>query len=158
LLKKYALYLFVLPISVFASEEVRIEANIFEVNEKEKISIFSGDVKIKKGRDELNSSVLKIYFDTENQPERYEILNNVSFKIHVKETSTYLGKAEKVNLFPKTDKYIFSKNVKIYEIESGRKIEGDKVSLDGESGSARIVGGNRKPVIMSFQVGEKEEK
>jgi lipopolysaccharide transport protein LptA len=136
---------------------VRIEANIFEVNEKEKISIFSGDVKIKKGLDELNSSVLKIYFDDENQPERYEILNSVSFKIHIKKDSTYLGRAEKVNLFPKTDKYIFSKDVEIYEIETGRKIEGDNVSLDGESGSARIVGGSKKPVIMSFKVKDKTE-
>ncbi|EJF07219.1 hypothetical protein ThvES_00006950 [Thiovulum sp. ES] len=158
MLKIYTILLFgFLSLLFGSSEEVRIEANIFEVNEKDKISIFSGEVKIRKGRDELNSSVLKIYFDEENQPERYEILNSVSFKIHLKENSTYLGKAEKVNLFPKTDKYIFSKDVEIYEIETGRKIEGDNVSLDGESGSARIVGGSKKPVVMSFKVEGKEE-
>jgi lipopolysaccharide transport protein LptA len=137
--------------------EVRIEANIFEANEKERLSIFSGDVKIHKGNDELNSSTVKIYFDSANQPERYEFLENVSFKIHIRENSTYLGKADKVYLFPTVEKYIFSESVEILELETGRKIEGNKVSLDGTSGSARIIGDDKKPVVMSFKI-EKKDK
>lgn len=138
--------------------EVRIEANIFEANEKDKLSIFSGDVKIYKGGDEINSSTVKIYFDDSNQPEKYEFIDKVSFKLQIKDGSTYLGKADKVHLFPKTEKYIFSDSVEIIELESGRKIEGNRVSLDGISGSARIIGDNKKPVIMSFKLEKKEDK
>jgi lipopolysaccharide export system protein LptA len=150
--------LFFSYVSLFGEEEeVRIEANIFEANEKDMVSIFSGDVKIKKGEDEINSSVVKIYFDEENQPEKYEMLDRVSFKLNLREGSTYLGKAERVYLYPNSQKYIFSENVKILEIETGRRIEGDKVSLDGETGSARILGGENRPVVMSFKI-EKRDK
>jgi lipopolysaccharide export system protein LptA len=137
--------------------EIRIEANIFEANEKDRLSIFSGDVKILKGRDEINSSTVRIHFDENNQPEKYEFLESVSFKIHLKDKSTYQGKAEKVYLFPADEKYIFSDDVEITELETARKIEGNKVSLDGLSGSARIIGDNKKPVIMSFKIANRDE-
>jgi lipopolysaccharide export system protein LptA len=136
--------------------EVRIEANIFEANEKDRVSIFSGNVKIKKGIDELNSSAVKIYFDETHQPIKYEVLEKVSFKLYVREDSTYLGKADKVYLFPNTKKYIFSGDVSILEIESDRRIEGNRVSLDVESGSARIIGNESKPVVMSFKIEAKK--
>ena len=156
---RYLFLLMLFPFKIFGLEEneVRIEANIFEANEKEKLSIFSGDVKIFKGRDEINSSTVKIYFDKDNQPKKYEFIDNVSFKIHIKQNSTYMGKANRVYLFPKSEKYIFSDSVMITEIETGRRIEGDKVSLDGVSGSARIIGGN-KPVIMSFKLNRNYSK
>jgi lipopolysaccharide export system protein LptA len=138
--------------------EIRIEANIFEANELERLSIFSGDVRIYKGRDEINSSTVKISFDKKNQPEKYEFLENVSFNIYVKDDVHYLGKADKVHLFPNTKKYIFSGAVEIIEANTGRKIEGNRVSLDGETGSARIIGDTNKPVIMSFKLNVKSEK
>lgn len=132
--------------------EIRIEANIFEANEKEKLSIFSGEVRIYKGKDEINSSTVKINFDDKNQPEKYEFLENVSFNIQIKDSIHYLGKANKVYLFPNTEKYIFSGSVEITEKITGRKIEGDRVSLDGKTGSARIIGGDNRPVVMSFKI------
>lgn len=135
--------------------EVRIEANIFEANEKDRVSIFSGNVKIYKGKDEINSSTVKIYFDANNQPEKYEFIEDVTFNIHIKDEVIYLGKADKIHLFPNSKKYILSGGVQIFEVKSGRKIEGNRVSLDAISGSARIIGGNRKPVIMSFTIEDK---
>lgn len=139
--------------SLFAiDEEVRIEANLFEANEKERISIFSGNVRIRKGFDEINSSVVKIYFSKDNQPEKYEILRDVSFIIKVENDSTYTGKAQKVFLFPNSQKYIFSDLVEITDIKSGRTIKGNRVSLNMRNGNARISGGNRSPVVMTFKV------
>jgi len=137
-------------------DEVRIEANIFEANELERLSIFSGDVRIYKGRDEINSSTVKIHFDKNNQPKKYEFIEDVSFNICIKDNIQYLGKADKVHLFPNAKKYILSGSVKIRDIKTGRKIEGNRVSLDGKTGSARIIGGNKKPVIMSFKIETKK--
>jgi len=135
--------------------EVRIEAAFFEANDKERVSIFSGSVKISKGRDTISSSSAKIYFDKKNQPIRYEFLDNVSFKINLNKNSTYVGKAEHVYLFPKTQKYVLAKSVEITELQTGRKITGNKISLEGETGSAKVLGDNKKPVVMSFKVGDK---
>ena len=132
--------------------EIRIEANIFEANEKEKISIFSGNVRIYKGSDEINSSTVKISFDNNNQPSKYEFFDKVFFNIHIKENMQYIGKADKIYLFQNTKKYIFSGSVQITEVTTERKIEGDKVSLNGQTGNVRIIGGKKKPVIMSFKI------
>ena len=79
---------------IFAIDEneIRIEANIFEANEKERISIFSGNVRIYKGTDEINSSTVKISFDDNNQPSKYEFIDKVFFNIHIKENMQYIGK------------------------------------------------------------------
>jgi len=152
------LYIFYSQLFGVDDNEVRIEANIFEANEKDKLSIFSGDVKIYKGQDEINSSTVKIYFDENNQPKKYEFIDNVSFKITIKDKSTYFGKANRVYLFPETEKYIFSDDVEIVELGNGRKIEGNKVSLDGISGSARIIGDEKKPVVMSFKINQQTKE
>ena len=156
------LILFVVLISTLLGvndNEVRIEANIFEANEQERLSIFSGDVRIYKGKDEINSSTVKINFDEDNQPNKYEFIENVSFNIYIKENIHYLGKANRVHLFPNTKKYIFAGSVDIVEVNTDRRIEGDRVSLDGKSGSARIIGRNNRPVIMSFKIEtDKSEK
>jgi lipopolysaccharide export system protein LptA len=141
-----------------ADEEVRIEANLFEANEKDRISIFSGNVRIRKGFDEINSSVVKIYFSKDNQPEKYEILRDVSFVIKVENDSTYTGKAQKVFLFPSSQKYIFSDLVEITEQNSGRTIRGNRVSLNMKNGNARISGGSRSPVVMTFKVPSGKER
>ena len=146
--------LFMIFSKIFAIEEneIRIEANIFEANEKERISIFSGNVRIYKGSDEINSSTVKISFDKNNQPSKYEFIDKVFFNIHIKENMQYIGKADRVYLFPNTKKYIFSGSVQITEVTTERTIEGDKVSLNGQTGSVRIIGGKKKPVIMSFKI------
>jgi len=156
---KIILGLVVVLSSLFSSdEEVRIEANLFEANEKEKISIFSGKVRIRKGLDEINSSVVKIYFDKDNQPEKYEILKDVSFSITVENDGQYIGKAQKVYLFPVSQKYIFSDLVEITDMKSGRKIKGNRVSLNMKNGNARISGGSKSPVIMTFKVKRGDNK
>jgi|GEM_PF-522491 lipopolysaccharide export system protein LptA len=163
MLKKLILPILVLStsfinINALDDGDVRIEANLFEANDRERVSIFSGSVKITKGKDVISSSIAKIYFDKKNQPLKYEFLDNVSFKIHLQKNSTYVGSAEEVYLIPKNKKYILSKSVEITEIQTGRKITGNKISLDGTNGSAKVIGDNKSPVIMSFTVGENQNE
>jgi len=151
---------FIMLSQLFGVEEneIRIEANIFEANELERLSIFSGSVRIFKGKDEINSSTVKINFDKNNQPKKYEFLEDVSFNLHIPSGIHYLGKADKIHLFPNSKKYILSGSVEIIEVKTGRKIEGNRVSLDGVTGSARIIGNENKPVIMSFKIEKKHSE
>ncbi len=68
MLKKLILPILVLStsfinINALDDGDVRIEANLFEANDRERVSIFSGSVKITKGKDVISSSIAKIYFD-----------------------------------------------------------------------------------------------
>jgi lipopolysaccharide export system protein LptA len=147
-------FVFIFLSELFAKEEIRIEANMFEANENKKVSTFTGNVKIKKGLDRINSSKMRIFFDRENKPIKYEILKNVNFKITADNNSTYQGEAQKITLYPLEKKYIFKNSVKILELNTGRKIIGDEVMLNSQTGNIRILGTHKKPVIMIFKVDE----
>jgi lipopolysaccharide transport protein LptA len=133
------------------NREVRIEAKVFEADEKSRISKFMGDVRIQTGDDEINSSVVNILFNKDNQPKKYEFDKNVSFNIHIN-NQHYIGRAEKVELDPLKEQYRFVGSVEITELTSNRKIEGREVYLDGKNGKLRIAGDEDKPVIMKFEL------
>ena len=145
---------FVSFLSASEQEEIRIEANMFEASEKQKVSIFTGNVRVRKGSDEINSSRMKIFFDDDNKPIKYELFKNVSFVITAENNSTYTGKTEKITLYPLEKKYIFSESVEITELETDRKIKGGEVLLNAKTGNVRILGSHTKPVVMIFKVNE----
>jgi len=141
------------------AEQVKITADAFEGNEKKGITIFSGNVKIKKNRDELNASKVTVFTDKERSPYRYEAEGDVSFYIDLPDNNaTYKGDAGKVVYLPLKQEYQFYTNVHLYQLGTNRKVFGDKVMLNAIDGNAKALGKEKTPVIMIFNVKEKDEK
>ena len=144
---------------MLVGEQVKIIADKFDANEKKGITIFLGNVKITKGNDELNASKVTVFTDKNRNPYRYEAEGDVSFYIDLKENNaTYKGDAGKVIYFPNKKKYQFYTNVHLYQLGTDRKIFGDEVKLNALDGNAQAIGREKAPVIMIFNVEEKEEK
>ena len=140
------------------AEQVKITADAFEGNEKKGITIFSGNVKIKKNRDELNASKVTVFTDKERSPYRYEAEGDVSFYIDLPDNNaTYKGDAGKVVYLPLKQEYQFYTNVHLYQLGTNRKVFGDKVMLNAIDGNAKALGKEKTPVIMIFNVKEKDE-
>jgi len=141
------------------AEQVKITADAFEGNEKKGITVFSGNVKIKKNRDELNASKVTVFTDKERSPYRYEAEGDVSFYIDLPDNNaTYKGDAGKVVYLPLKQEYQFYTNVHLYQLGTNRKVFGDKVMLNAIDGNAKALGKEKTPVIMIFNVKEKDEK
>lgn len=141
------------------AEQVKITADAFEGNEKEGITIFSGNVKIKKESDELNASKVTVFTDKERSPYRYEAEGDVSFYIDLPDNNaTYKGDAGKVVYLPLKQEYQFYTDVHLYQLGTNRKVFGDKVMLNAIDGNAKALGKEKAPVIMIFNVKEKDEK
>jgi lipopolysaccharide export system protein LptA len=141
------------------AEQVKITADAFEGNEKKGITIFSGNVKIKKNRDELNASKVTVFTDKERSPYRYEAEGDVSFYIDLPDNNaTYKGDAGKVVYLPLKQEYQFYTDVHLYQLGTNRKVFGDKVMLNAIDGNAKALGKEKTPVIMIFNVKEKDEK
>lgn len=151
----------IICVSIFPllAEQVKITADAFEGNEKKGITIFSGNVKIKKESDELNASKVTVFTDKERSPYRYEAEGSVSFYIDLPDNNaTYKGDAGKVVYLPLKQEYQFYTDVHLYQLGTNRKVFGDKVMLNAIDGNAKALGKEKAPVIMIFNVKEKDEK
>lgn len=141
------------------AEQVKITADAFEGNEKKGITTFSGNVKIKKENDELNASIVTVFTDKDRSPYRYEAEGNVSFYIDLPDNNaTYKGDAGKVIYLPIKQEYQFFTNVHLYQLGTNRKVFGNEVILNTIDGNAKALGKEKAPVIMIFNVKDKEEK
>lgn len=147
----------ILASSLF-SQELKVKANQFDADEKKGISIFQGDVNIIKEDDELNASKVTIYTDKNHEPIKFEAKGNVSFNIKTEKGSVYQGIAQKVIYLPKKKEYHFFKNVHLNQLDEKKEIIGEEVILKIVEGKAYAKGIKSEPVIMIFNIPEKEEK
>ena len=141
-----------------AGEVVEITSMNFEANEKKLISVFSGNVFVKKGKDTIKAQKLIVKFDSDKKPQKYEAVGNVKFKIMMDQNKTYEGKAGKIIYFPKKAKYIFQKDVYVVQLPEMRKIYGEKIIVDKSSGQAIVTGKKNKPVKFIFKIEENATK
>ena len=140
-----------------SAEELKIKADTFSADEKKGISIFSGNVAITKSSDNLSASKVVVHVDKKNQPTKFVAKGNVVFSIKTQEGALYKGKAGKVKYFPEKKEYHFYKNVTLEQVNEKKKIMGDEVVLKTIEGKAYAKGAKSEPVIMIFEIPEKEE-
>ena len=155
---KKILTILTLMLTGLYAEQVRITADAFEGNEKEGLTVFSGNVHITKGSDELNASKVTVRTDKDRTPYRYIAEGDVSFYIDLKDNNmTYKGDAGKVIYFPLKKEYQFFTNVHLYQVGTNRKVFGDEVKLNAKDGNAKAMGKDKTPVIMIFNVDDKKQ-
>jgi lipopolysaccharide export system protein LptA len=152
------LYIFLIFITTLYSEELKIKANYFESDEKKGITIFKGDVYIKKGFDEINASKVVIYTNEKREPLKYIAEGNVNFKVEDDNKNRYKGKAQKVIYNPVKDIYEFYNDVYLTQLNDKKEITGDEVFLDITASKAYAKGVKNKPVIMIFDIKEDKKK
>lgn len=140
-----------------AAEQLRIVADVFRGSEKNNRSIFEGNVHIRKGVDELNASRVEVILDADRQPVKYTAEGDVSFFLRTDDNSTYRGSAQKVVFQPTEQEYRFYKDVRLMQINEHKQINGDEVVVNIKNGTATAKGGEKKPVIMIFDLPDQEK-
>ncbi|WP_345981072.1 lipopolysaccharide transport periplasmic protein LptA [Sulfurimonas sp. HSL3-2] len=156
-MKIKTVFALLLSSSVLFGNELKVTADSFDGDEKKGIAIFQGDVKIKRGVDELNASKVTIYTDEKHEPIKMVAEGNVSFFVKTDNNSTYTGQAQKTIYLPKIKEYQFYTNVHLRQINEKKQIDGDKVILNTIDGKAIAQGANKEPVIMIFNIKDKNE-
>jgi len=151
---KYKLLSILFLVSILNSSELQIKANSFNADENTGISIFKGNVKIKKSNDELNASKVTVYTNENKEPTKFVAVGNVSFSIQTKEKAIYKGVAQKAIYIPATKEYHFFKNVHLKQVDDKKEIIGDEVLLNTIEGKAYAKGIESEPVIMIFDIAD----
>lgn len=152
---KKVLYISLLSTLFLYANELEITSQSYKGDQKKGISVFSGDVKVKKGEDLLSAHEITIYTDSSNKPDKLVADGNVSFYVVAQNNSTYKGNAGKVVYLPKEKEYQFYENVHLLELGEKKEIKGDKVIVNMLSGEASASGALKEPVKMIFQLKDK---
>jgi len=139
------------------AQELKIKAKSFDSDQKKGISTFKGNVNIIKENDEINASSVIVYTDREHQPTKFIAEGNVSFSITTLDGAKYKGEAQKTIYLPKTKEYFFYENVHLRQLGEKKEIIGDEVVLKTIDGKAYAKSKSNKPVIMIFDIPEKEK-
>jgi lipopolysaccharide export system protein LptA len=130
-------------------QKINIQALNFEADQTKYRSIFTNNVKITKGSDQIKADKVTIYFDRYNKPISYEAVGSVSFELKTKE-STINGECEKLLYNPKNQTYTLVERVNINDYISKRKIIASKVIIDQINGKVVIHGEKKSPVKFIF--------
>jgi lipopolysaccharide export system protein LptA len=137
-------------LSLFA-EKVEITSDSMNAENLKKEVHFLGDVMIKQSENWLHGNKVIVYFDENNETNKYEAMGKVTFEFK-KEKSFYKGSANKVTYFPAKSQYILRGQAVIDDKINKRHVNGDEIIFDMITGKANVKGSRKKPVKFIFDM------
>lgn len=140
------------------AEELKVISDNFKGDQLKGVSVFTGNVKVTKGLDELNATKVTIYTDKDKKPIKYFAEGDVSFYIVTELQEKYKGKSQSAIYLPDQSEYHFYKKVDLIRLDDFRRVKGDKVVVNTVQGHASAESANDEPVVMTFTLQDKKEK
>ncbi len=137
-------------VTTFA-EKVEITSDSMNAENMNKEIHFMGNVKIKQSKNWLHGDKVIVYFDENNETNKYEAIGSVTFEFK-KKKSFYKGSANKVTYFPIKSQYILKGKAVIDDKINKRHVNGDEIIFDMLTGNANVKGSPKKPVKFIFDM------
>jgi lipopolysaccharide export system protein LptA len=137
------------------AEEVKVTSTSMTAADLKKEVHFIGDAKVVQGKSWIHGDEIIVYFDENNETEKYEAIGTVTFEVDRVE-SFYKGSADKVTYFPVESKYILTGKAIVDDLVNKRHVNGDEIVLDIVTGNANVKGSTKKPVKFIFNTKEKK--
>lgn len=149
---KKIIFMIVLCALGLYADELKILSDNFRADQPKGISIFTGNVMVTKGHDELNASKVTIYTDSNRKPTKMVAEGDVSFYIVTEQKEKYRGKSQKAVYLPNEKEYQFYTKVDLIRLDDFRRVKGDKVVVNTVHGHASADSANNEPVMMIFTI------
>ncbi len=146
---KLSLFVF-LTLSLFA-EKVEITSDAMKAQDVQKEVHFTGNVTIKQSQSWLHGNTVIVYFDENNETNKYEAIGDVTFEFK-QPKSFYKGSADKVTYYPLKSQYVLVGSAVIDDLLNKRHVNGDEITLDMVTGNANVKGNRKKPVKFIFDM------
>lgn len=147
------LLLFLATLSLYANK-VEIESLSFEAYNERGISIFTGNVNIKKNEDKMRADKVVVFTDEAKQIKKFEASGDTSFEIHLQDGSSFIGQADEFVYTPATGEMVLIGNAYIKDVNNSREIKGERVVFYEKEKIARVMGEEKKPVRLIFELDE----
>lgn len=137
------------------ADELKVLSDNFKGDQQKGLSVFTGNVKVTKGLDELNASKVTIYTDSSRKPTKYIAEGDVSFYIVTEAGEKYRGKSQRAIYLSNESEYQFYTKVDLIRIDDYRRVKGDKVVVNEVHGFANADSAGGEPVVMIFTMQDK---
>jgi len=154
MMKQLTLFATLLTLTLGA-QELKVISDNFKGDQPKGVSIFTGNVKVTKGLDELNATKVTIYTDASRNPVKYIAEGSVSFYIVTELGEKYRGVSQKAIYIPNESEYQFYQKVDLIRIDDYRRVKGDKVVVNTKQGNASADSAGGDPVVMIFTLEDK---
>ena len=137
--------------NLFASS-VEITSDSFYADNSSNKLYFIDNVKIKKEKDRLSSNLLIVYFNENNETEKYEASGDVKFNIFKKDKTHYKGSADSIEYIVLNTEYILLGNAIVKDLSFKRDLYGDKIILNISTGDTKVNSKKDKPSKFIFEM------
>ncbi len=148
-----------------AKNQLVIDAKEFEAFDNKGITIFTGNVKMTRIKDKLDSDKLEVFMtpvkktkEGEKKQKRvvlkYIATGNVSFEVYTKDKH-YIGRGKKVIYKPTLLEYEIIGKGYIKEVNEDKTLSGEKIILNQTTGEAKVSGTKNKPVRFTMEIESK---
>jgi lipopolysaccharide export system protein LptA len=117
-------------------EPVKIEANAFEVHDKDRYAIFTGNVVVQQGESTMRSRDMKVYYEGSQRIRRLEALGGVIITNKDQKASGDLGVLDMA-----TNTATITGNVVL--TQGPNVMRGDKLVVDLKTGFSRLESGSK---------------
>lgn len=152
------IFLTSLFLTITSAEELKVISDNFKGDQIKGVSVFTGNVKVTKGLDELNASKVTIFTDQNKKPVKYFAEGDVSFYIVTEQQEKYRGKSQTAVFLPNESEYQFYTKVDLLRLDDYRRVKGDKVIVNTIHGHASAESTKNEPVVMTFTIQDKTPK
>jgi len=152
-LKKTNIIFFLMTLSYSAifAEKVEITSDSMSAKDIKKEVHLIGNVLIKNTKGWLKGDKVIVYFNENNETNKYQALGTVSFEFK-QESGFYKGSADKVTYFPEKSEYVLTGKATVDDLLNKRHIDGESIILDMKTGHADVKGNRKKPVKFIFDM------
>lgn len=140
--------------SILFAEKVEITSDTMKAQDVQKEVHFIGNVTIKQSKSWLKGDKVIVYFNENNETNKYEAIDSVTFEFK-KENNFYKGSANRVTYYPLKSQYVLVGKAVIDDIPNKRHLNGDTITLDMVTGNANVKGNKKKPVKFIFDMENK---
>ena len=145
-------------------DQLIIDADQFEAYDNKGLSIFTGNVKMTRVKDKLNSDKLEVYMTPKKEGVKqkrvalkYIATGNADFEVYTLDKH-YIGSGKKIIYSPVDLEYEIIGKGFLKEVNENKTLYGETIFLNQTTGEARVRGTKNKPVRFIMEIESKEKK
>ena len=153
-MKLFYLILIFISTQVLFAEKVEITSDSMNAEKLNKEVHFIGNAKVKQLKDWITADEIIVYFNENNETDRYKALGNVDFEFE-NEKGHYLGSSDVVVYYPMKSLYVLTGKAKVKDLMNKRSAKGDEITVDMLTGHSDVKGTKKKPVKFIFDMEKK---
>ena len=153
-MKLFYLILIFISTQVLFAEKVEITSDSMNAEKLNKEVHFIGNAKVKQLKDWITADEIIVYFNENNETDRYKALGNVDFEFE-NDKGHYLGSSDVVVYYPMKSLYVLTGKAKVKDLMNKRSAKGDEITVDMLTGHSDVKGTKKKPVKFIFDMEKK---